>query len=188
MKARFALLFLACFAILTTLWGVAGVGRVYRQALLAVLAGASPGLNGWELTYDPGKLGEIAPEFVRGSQRLPMMLDLVSLSMAMIPFLSLLAASPGLPWRARGRAAALGISGFVLLHLGLVLLYPWLLDQPNFLKNVIGTLAGLTGFVVAPLALWFALTFRHLQPLWGLADAAEEGRPSRPERASRRKR
>jgi hypothetical protein len=65
-------------------------------------------------------------------------------------------------------AALIGIAGFFLLDLLVVLLYPLLVTRPNAVTDITGTFLGLLTFVGAPIILWFALTFERLRSVWRL--------------------
>lgn len=171
MKGRFAVRFLLAFAALVAVWWAADVGTRYRAAVLAGAQFLSPAVNGWWLEYDrPGAVVPVV--FRRGRAELPMPLQLPALSMALMPFLSLVAATPGLRWRRGLAVAAAGVVLFVAIHTAIVLIYPLVMDRPNFLKDTVGVFAGMVAFVVAPLALWFALTYPALRDTWRLTAAA----------------
>lgn len=175
MKGRFAARFLVAFAALVGLWWAADVGARYRSTVLAAAQALSPAVNGWQLEYDrPGLADPVV--FRRARAELPMLLQLPALSMALMPFLSLVAATPGLRWRRGLAVAAAGVCLFVAIHTAIVLIYPLVLDRPNFLKDTIGVFAGMLAFVVAPLALWFALTYPVLRDTWRLTPAASRPR------------
>ena len=166
MKARFALTFLPCFAVLLVLWQLSDFGAHYRHAVLTVVQVLSPVTNGWSLRFDPAVGG--AAMFHAANLQLPLVLQLPALSMGLVPFASLVLATPG---QTRRRIALNVLGGgvvYFVLHVAIVLLYPFILTDPNFLKDTLGVFSGLLGFVVAPLALWFVLTYPALRSLWGL--------------------
>lgn len=167
MKWRFAGKFLLTFALLTALWERVDVAGAYRVAVLKTAQQVSPVVNGWWLEYDqPGVPGGQA--FRSGNQRLAMLLQLPALSMGLMPFLSLLVATPGMPWRRMVVTAVVGCVLYLLIHVGVVLTYPFIMEHPNTLKDTLGVFSGLVAFVVAPLGLWFVLTYSTLRPLWQL--------------------
>ena len=97
-----------------------------------------------------------------------MLLQLPALSMGLMPFLSLVVATPGLGWK---RATVTAIGGAVLYFLVdviIVLAYPPIMDHPNIVKDTLGVFSGLVAFVVAPLGLWFVLTYPALRSIWQL--------------------
>ncbi len=165
MKWRFAGVFLSTFTALLILWWLLDIGQWYRTAVLGLAQWLSPLVNGWLMEIDQPN----APDpvlFVNGSRQLAMLLQLPALSMALIPLISLIVATPSIGWRRGFTTAAKGSGIFFLIHVGIVLLYPWLLDRPDLLKDTIGVFSGLVGFVLGPLGLWFVLTYPVLRPLW----------------------
>lgn len=168
MKGRFAARFLLTFTLLVIVWWLTDLGQLYRTAALAVAQVLSPVVNGWWLEYDRSGLADPVV-FRLGSEQLPMLLQLPALSMALMPFLSLVAATPGLGWRRGLLAAAVGSLLFFAIHVVIVLIYPLVMVRPNFVKDTIGVFSGMVAFVVAPLALWFVLTYPALRNLWQLS-------------------
>jgi len=97
-----------------------------------------------------------------------MLLQVPALSMGLVPLLSLVVATPGLgPKQAALRSAA-GAMLYYLLDVAVILAYPWIMDRPNVVKDTLGVFSGLLAFVVAPLGLWFVVTYSALRPLWQL--------------------
>ena len=176
MKWRFAAKFLLTFAALVVVWQSLDVAVHYRRAALATARLLSPAVNGWALEYDrPGS--QNAASFHRvGRPALPMLLELPALSMGLMPFLSLIVATPGLGWRRLALTAAGGMVLYFLIHVSVVLVYPLIMDQPNTFKDTLGVFSGLVAFVVAPLALWFILTYPALRTLWRLSAPQPAGR------------
>lgn len=167
MKWRFAGTFLVMFAVLLVVWWRFDVATRYRSAALATAQLVSPVVNGWWLDYDrPELVNDVT--FRRGDRELPMQLQLPALSMGLMPFLSLVLATPGLRWK---RATVTAIGGAVLyflVHVLVVLAYPLIMDRPNVVKDTLGVFSGLVAFVVAPLGLWFVLTYPALRSIWQL--------------------
>ena len=165
MKWRFAAKFLTSFAILMVLWGRTDFGDHYRTAALAVVQFLSPIVNGWQLEHDkPGAVATIL--FHSGNRDLPMQLDLPALSMGLVPFVSLIVATPGQRVKRIAINVLLGCVLYFLIHVIVVLAYPAILDRPNRVKDTLGVFTGLLAFVVAPLGLWFVLTYPALRSLW----------------------
>jgi hypothetical protein len=155
------------FAGLVTLWWLIGVPRLYRRAVLATVQLVSPVVNGWWLDYDrPGFIDSIV--FRYADRQLPMMLQLPVLSMSLMPFVALVVATPGLGLRRTASTIGLGLLLFFLIHVSVVLVYPLIMDRPNMLKDTMGVFSGLITFVVAPLGLWFVLTYPALRSIWQL--------------------
>lgn len=167
MKWRFAAVFLVSFAALLGLWSFVNCGEWYRRAVLTTAQPVSPVVNGWWLEYDrPGLIDAIV--FRSGDRQLPMAIQLPALSMGMVPLLSLIVATPGLGWRRAVTRSALGAILYFLIDVLVVLAYPWIMDRPNIVKDTAGVFSGLMAFVVAPLGLWFVLTYSALRSLWQL--------------------
>lgn len=173
MKGRFALIFLLTFAALVVVWWATDFGAWYRSAALTVVQAVSPAINGWFLEFDAADSAG-AVIYRSGNAQLPMLLQLPALSMALLPLLSLIAATPGIGLRRALVTSLLGAGAFFLLHVGIVLLYPVIMDKPNAFKDMLGVLSGLLAFVVGPLGLWFTLTYPVLRPLWQLDSPASE--------------
>lgn len=173
MKWRFAAIFTLTFAVCVTAWWATDFGRLYRSAVLATVQAVSPIVNGWFLEYDrPGAADPVVYRY--GAAQLPMLLQIPALSMALLPLLSLIAATPGIGVKRGLIDALLGAVLFFLIHVGIVLLYPVIMDKPNALKDALGVFSGLLGFVVGPLGLWFVLTYPVLRSLWQLAPPRAE--------------
>lgn len=167
MKGRFALRFLLTFTVLIALWWQFDVPGQYRLVALATTQLISPIINGWWLDFDqPGMIDSVV--FRRENVQMPMLLNVSLLSMSLMPFLSLMAATPGMGWRRGPLVAGLGVLLFFLFHQAVLLTYPWIMDRPNFLKDTVGIFSGLVAFVVGPLGLWFALTYPTLRSVWQL--------------------
>ena len=167
MKWRFAGIFLLTFAILVGVWWGLDVPTRYRRAVLATAQLVSPVVNGWWLDYDrPGLSSEAA--FRKGDRELPMLLQLPALSMGMMPLLSLVAATPGLGRKRAAVTLLVGALLYFLVDVIIVLAYPPIMDRPNVVKDTLGVFSGLVAFVVAPLGLWFVLTYPALRSIWQL--------------------
>jgi hypothetical protein len=165
MKWRFAAKFLISFAILMVLWGRTDFGDHYRTAALAIVQFLSPLVNGWQLEHDkPGAIADIV--FRSGNSELPMLLQLPALSMGLVPFVSLIVATPGQRAKRIAINVALGCVLYFVIHVIVVLAYPAIMDRPNRVKDTLGVFTGLMAFVVAPLGLWFVLTYPALRSLW----------------------
>jgi hypothetical protein len=167
MKWRFAATFLVSFAVLIVLWARTDFGGHYRSAALAVVQVLSPLVNGWQLEHDqPGASADIVFRF--GNSELPMLLQLPALSMGLVPFVSLVVATPGQGAKRVAVNVVLGSVLYFLIHVAVILAYPLIMDRPNAVKDTLGVFTGLMAFVVAPLGLWFVLTYPALRSLWQL--------------------
>ncbi len=167
MKWRFAAKFLAAFTVLLVLWSWSNFAHLYRNATLILVQQVSPFVNGWWLEFDkPNPVGEIVFRF--GNQELAMLVQLPALSMGLVPLLSLIVATPGMRLRQTAIRAATAAMLYFLIDVAVVLAYPLIMHHPNVLKDTMGVFTGLIAFVVAPLGLWFIVTYSALRPLWKL--------------------
>jgi hypothetical protein len=192
MKLKFAGIFLTAFAILTAIWWLIDFGELYRTAVLFGAQLVSPVLHGWFLEFDvPGLEGAAA--FKRGAESLPMVLQLPQLAMGVLPLTSLIVATPGQTWPRAAMAAVAGCLLYYLVDVIVVAIYPMFMDQRmggapqtfvNVIKDTVGVFSGLVAFVVAPLAIWFVLTYRALQSVWQLTPTGEQSK-KRPPTAGR---
>ncbi len=173
MKWRFVGRFLVAFAVLIPLATTTDFPTHYASALESVGRVTSPALNGWsfERSADAGPSGL---RFRRGSESMRFELSLAAFALGLFPFLSLVGATPGMPLRRTAWAIVAGVSGLFALDLCVVLAYPWMVRNPNDIKDITGTFLGLLTFVGAPVILWFALTYRYLAPVWRL-ELPEDG-------------
>jgi hypothetical protein len=182
MKWRFAGKFLLSFAVLVTLWWAVDFAQLYRSAVLSTVQVLSPAVDGWWLDYD--RPGVPNPVFRSGGRDLAMLLQLPALSMGLMPFLALVVATPGLGLKRMAITLAVGSALYFLIHIAVVLSYPLIMDQPNVFKDTLGVFSGLVAFVLAPLGLWFVLTYPALRSLWQLmpaqASAKAEAKVLRP--------
>ncbi len=167
MKWRFAGTFLLAFALLLVLWWAIDFAKAYRTAVLSTVQLVSPVVNGWWLDYDrPSRVGDVV--FRLGDRKLAMLLQMPALSMGLVPLLSLILATPGQTASRAALRAAAGAVLYFLLDVVVVLAYPLIMDRPNVVKDTLGVFSGLMVFVVAPLGLWFVLTYPALRAVWRL--------------------
>jgi len=167
MKWRFAVKFLVAFAVLTVLWAGSDFGSCYRTAVLAVVQFLSPAVNGWMLEHDqPEAIADIV--FRSGTRALPMQLQLPALAMGLLPFVSLVVATPGQSVRRTAASVAVGSVLYFASNVIFVLVYPLIMDRPNAIKDTLGVFSGLIVIVMQPLGLWFVLTYPTLRALWQL--------------------
>ena len=167
MKWRLAIKFLIAFALLLVLWSWINFAHLYRNAVLIAVQRVSPMVNGWWLEFDkPNVVGDVVFRF--GNRQLAMLVQLPALSMGLVPLLSLIVATPGLRVRQLALRGLIAAALYFLIDIAVVLVYPLIMDQPNVFKDTMGVFTGLMAFVVAPLGLWFVLTYSALRPLWQL--------------------
>lgn len=180
MKLRFALRFLLTFAVLVPLWWQFGIGEAYRDALLQAVRLLSPLANGWWLD-----LGGAEATFRRGGDSLPFLLNLPAIAMGLMPLASLIVATPGQGLRTIGLRLGLAACLYFAVDALVVLAYPWFMHDPGRVKDTVGVFAGMVAFVVAPLGIWFLVTYPTLQSLWQIGPAPAAPAPPAP-RAARR--
>jgi hypothetical protein len=166
-KAVFVLRFMSVFALLIVLGWATSAPKGYAFVLERVGAVAGPAAHGWWLERAPGH-PRTQLWFRRDTQRLPLLLNLETLALGLLPMLSLISATPGLGFRRWLSSAAVGCLAFFCLHLMVLVLYPVLVSSPNAVTDITGTFLGLLSFVGAPVILWFALTFDRLRDVWKL--------------------
>lgn len=177
-SAGFLLRFFAFAAVLFALWSFAGVGDLYARAVIAVtnplmrlstgywIGDVQPKVGGLDLYVrtngSPATLGpnELVPFQPREQFS------------GLIPFLALMGASAGLPWRRRVRAAAIGLAALFVFHIGLMMMAPFMTGLPqaqlgqlwmrriNRVIDVVYAFYGLVGYAALPFLLWWALTRR----------------------------
>ena len=167
MKWRFAVKFLVTFAALTALWAGSEFGIHYRTAVLAVVQVLSPGVNGWMLEHDQ-RDAVAAIVFRSGTRALPMQLELPALAMGLLPFVSLVVATPGQSVRRIAASVVVGSLLYFASSVIFLLVYPFIMDRPNAIKDTLGVFSGLIVIVMQPLGLWFVLTYPVLRSLWQL--------------------
>ncbi|MFI5395547.1 MAG: hypothetical protein ACHQ9S_08440 [Candidatus Binatia bacterium] len=173
MKWRFAGKFLLAFAVLLVLWWWVNFADLYRMAVLSTVQLLSPAVNGWWLDFDrPNPVGDVV--FRSGKQQLAMLLQLPALSMGLVPLLSLILATPGFRVRQAAIRCVLGVVLYFVLDVAVILAYPFIMDRPNIVKDTLGVFTGLMAVVVAPLGLWFVLTYSALRPLWQLTPRRQD--------------
>jgi hypothetical protein len=153
----------------------------------------SPIVSGWFLHFDdPAVAGTV---FRRGRQYLPMALQLPALSMGMMPLVSLIVATPGQTIKRAAGAALLGCLLYFLVDVVVVSIYPLFMDQRmggapqtliDVVKDTVGVFSGLLAFVVAPLAIWFVVTYPALRSVWQLTPPQSGAPPAGKVKARRR--
>ena len=163
MKWRFAGRFLLAFVALAGLWFFLDIPTWYREAILLISHIFSPGINGWYLHYASEEAF-----FTHANKKIELLLDLNIRAMGLLPLLSLILATPGQGRKQLIRSVLLGSFLFFLLDVFVVLVFPWLLYEPNPVKDIIGFSLGILSFVAAPLVIWFGLTYSVLQEQWRL--------------------
>lgn len=180
-KLAFVGRFLLVFAFLITIGWLTNAPSRYARMLESAAGIAGPLTSGWWLEERNDQVW-----FRHGEQEVRLLLSLEALSLGLLPFLSLVGATPGLGVRRVLVYVLVGSGGIFALDLLVLLLYPYLVLQPNAFTDVTGTFLGLLAFVGAPVILWFALTFDRLRPVWRL-DRAEPSHRSAEHDAKKRR-
>jgi len=173
-RAGFVGRFLLIFALLAGLGWLTAAPRGYAAALRGTASLTSPLVNGWTLEERAAPAGGQEIFFRHGNDQLRLALGLEQLALGLLPLLSLLGATQGLGARGLAARAAIGAAALFALDLLIVLVYPWLVVDPNPVTDILGTFLGLLTFVGGPVILWFALTYHQLRGVWQL-----ERRPPR---------
>lgn len=167
MKWRFAAKFLLTFAGLIPLWWALSLGEWYRDAIHLAVGWASPLVTGWWLDTGDVATGGRAV-FRRSGAEVPLLLNLPAIAMSLMPLTSLLAATPAQSLRLLALRLPIAVGACLLLHSAVVLVFPWIVHEPNAIKDTLGVFTGLLAFVVAPLGVWFTLTYPTMRALWGI--------------------
>ncbi|HSP99374.1 MAG TPA: hypothetical protein VL049_19300 [Candidatus Dormibacteraeota bacterium] len=167
-RGGFVARFLLLFALLAALGWLSRAPHAYATLLRLAGSAACPLVNGWTLEDRSTTFGRQEIYFRKGNDELRLALGLDQLALGLLPLFALLGATPGLgPRRLAGRIA-LGAAGLFVLDLLVVLIYPWLVGDPNPVTDILGTFLGLLTFVGGPVILWFVLTYEQLRGVWRL--------------------
>lgn len=167
-RGGFVARFLLVFAGLVALGWLTGAPRAYTTALRVAGAATCPLVNGWTLEDRTASGARQAIYFRKGTDQLRLALGLDQLALGLLPLFALLGATPGLGARRLAASAAIGGAALFALDLVILLVYPWLVGNPNPVTDILGTFLGLLTFVGGPLILWFVLTYGHLRDVWKL--------------------
>jgi hypothetical protein len=160
--------FLLLFALLVAAGWLTNAPRAYATVLRVAASATSPLVNGWTLEDRSTEGGRQEIYYRNGNDQLRLALSLGQLALGLLPLLALLGATPGLGPRRFAIRAAIGIGALFALDLLVVLVYPWLVGNPNAFTDIAGTFLGLLTFVGGPVILWFALTYEQLRGVWAL--------------------
>lgn len=185
-KLAFIGRFLLVFAFLITIGWLSKAPSRYADALQDAASFAGPLTSGWWLE-ERNDHGVKQVWYRRGEQELRLLLSPEALSLGLLPLLSLLGATPRLGTRRLLAGVVCGSAGIFILDLVVLLLYPYLVLQPNAFTDITGTFLGMLTFVGAPVIFWFVLTYDRLRQVWGLGTAVA-GQPARREEHRPKKR
>ena len=183
MKWRFALVFLATFTVLVPLWWQLDLGHHYRDAVLLAVRWTSPLVTGWWLDWEGGSAA-----FRRDRVDLPFLLNLPAIAWRCLPLISFVAPAPVQGVRRSAVLVPLAVALYFGVDVAVVLAYPTFMHEPGRVADTIGVFAGMVAFVVAPLGIWFAVTYPSLRSLWQIDPAAGDPRTVPGPRATRRER
>lgn len=168
-RGAFVARFLLLFALLAALGWATRAPHAYARLVRVAGSLASPLVNGWTLEDRSAVAGRQEIYFRNGNDQLRLALGLDQLALGLLPLLALLGATPGLAPRQLAARAGIGVAALFALDLLIVLVYPWLVGDPNPVTDVLGTFLGLLTFVGGPVILWFALTYQQLRGVWRLS-------------------
>lgn len=168
-RGAFVARFLLLFALLAALGWATRAPHAYARLLRVAGSLTAPLVNGWTLEDRSAVPGRQEIYFRNGNDELRLALGLDQLALGLLPLLALLGATPGLAPRRLAARAAVGVAALFALDLLIVLVYPWLVGDPNPVTDVLGTFLGLLTFVGGPVILWFVLTYQQLRGVWRLS-------------------
>jgi hypothetical protein len=167
-RGGFVARFLLLFALLAALGWLSRAPHGYATLLRLAASATCPLINGWTLEDRSAVGGRQEIFFRQGNDELRLALGLDQLALGLLPLLALLGATPGLGPRRLATRAAIGVAALFALDLLIVLIYPWLVGDPNPVTDILGTFLGLLTFVGGPVILWFVLTYEQLRGVWRL--------------------
>jgi len=159
--ATFLIRFFFFAALLFAAWSFGGLGDVYGRAVIRTAEPGIHALTGFRVAAIQPKPGGLDVFIERGNQRELLPLQPREIFSGIIPFLALVAASPGLSRRRRLRALGIGMGMLFAFDLGLMLLGPYLatphVHWVNKVIDVFYGFYGLLGYAALPFLLWFWL-------------------------------
>ena len=169
-SAAFLGRFLLVAGVLFALWAPFGASDLYTRAAATVGNPLIRAVTGFRVTeFVPAPDG-LKLRITRGTDTTIMQLNPREIFSGLIPFLALMGASAGLPWRRRVKAIAAGTGILFAFHLGLLVFGPFFEGGPqgemslewarrvNTAVDVLYAFYGLIGYAALPFLLWFWLT------------------------------
>lgn len=168
-SAVFLSKFFLLAAVLFALWSRFGVSDLYTRAVVSVGNPVVWAVTGFRVTeFVPSNAG-LKLRITRGSDTTIMQLNPREIFSGLIPFLALMGASVGLPWRRRVKSIAIGVGILFVFHIGLLVFGPFFAGGPqggmskewvrrvNTAVDVTYGFYGLIGYAALPFLLWFWL-------------------------------
>jgi hypothetical protein len=156
-------------ALLFALWARFGASDAYTRAVVSVGNPVIQAITGFRVTeFVPSDAG-LKLRITRGSDTTIMQLNPREIFSGLIPFLALMGASVGLPWRQWTKAIAIGMGVLFVFHIGLLVFGPFFEGGPqgamskewvhrvNTAVDVTYGFYGLIGYAALPFLLWFWL-------------------------------
>jgi hypothetical protein len=145
------------------------VSDLYTRAVVSVGNPVVWAVTGFRVTeFVPSNAG-LKLRITRGSDTTIMQLNPREIFSGLIPFLALMGASVGLPWRRRVKSIAIGVGILFVFHIGLLVFGPFFAGGPqggmskewvrrvNTAVDVTYGFYGLIGYAALPFLLWFWL-------------------------------
>jgi hypothetical protein len=161
-SAAFLARFFLLAGVLFALWALAGLSDWYSRLVLAIGHPFMWSFTGFQLDgITPTERG--LDVFIRkGNQRILLPLQPRELFSGLVPFLALIGASRGLTLARRMSAIAIGVAVFLIFHVGLMVIGPFLAtpheEWVNRIIDVFYAFYGIVGYAALPFLLWFWLT------------------------------
>jgi hypothetical protein len=152
--------------VLFALWALAGVSDWYSRFVFAVGQPVMWLFTGFQITNITPSEGGLNVFIRKDSQQILLPLQPRELFSGVVPFLALMGASRGLTVARRVRAILIGLALFLVFHIGLMVIGPFLAtpheDWINTIIDVVYAFYGLVGYAALPFLLWFWLA--HSRP------------------------
>lgn len=177
-KLGFLVRFLAGFAAFLTLWGLTPIAEWSKEFVLGIAGTMGPAIHGWVLLDAVGNAQ--FPVWQRGTATVELRIQFDALTIGLVPFAALIAATPRVSWTARVTMGILGSALCLAIDILIVTLFPLLVHYENPVTGIGGTFLGLVGFVGAPVIVWFGLVHRELGPWLPSLQKKERGQHGAP--------
>ena len=168
-SAAFLGRFLLIAGVLFALWSRFSASDLYTRVVATAGNPVVWAVTGFRVTeFVPTGEG-LKLRITRGADTTIMQLTPREIFSGLIPFLALMGASPGLPWRRRVKAVAAGAGILFVFHIGMLVFGPFFAGGPqgamstewarrvNTVVDVTYGFYGLIGYAALPFLLWFWL-------------------------------